>query len=407
MTQPVSTLYGGAHLFREGTPEKLARLARSFAEAEVGTDERYAAVFGLAPALASEVRTRVAGRLAARAVDDLRVDFEDGYGVRGDDAEDADADAVADALAREDAAGRLPRRVGVRVKAFSGDTEARAERTLVRVVSRLPKLPEGFVVTLPKPASPGEVSRLASVLSSVEAARSLPRIPVELMVEEPRALYGVDGRLALPSLVEAGRGRVTGLHLGTYDLTASLGVVASHQTTDHPLADHARALMLFAFAGSGVELSDGATTELPIAPHKGAELGDRERVENRAAVDRALRVHFDAVTRSLRMGLYQGWDLHPAQLVARYAAVVAFFLGARPAMERRLLAFLDRAAQATRVGTAFDDAATGRGLVAFFVRGLDAGAFDEGDLASLGVPLAALRAGDLVALSETRRRPVW
>ena len=67
--------------------------------------------------------------------------------------------------------------------------------------------------------------------------------------------------------------------------------------------------------------------------------------------------------------LLSSWDLHPAQLPSRYAAVYAFYLSALDAATRRLRAFIDKAAQATLVGDVFDDAATGQGLLNFFVRG--------------------------------------
>ena len=44
--------------------------------------------------------------------------------------------------------------------------------------------------------------------------------------------------------------------------------------------------------------------------------------------DQFRRMHFDDVRHSLRHAYYQGWDLHPAQLPTRYAAVYSFFLEA-------------------------------------------------------------------------------
>jgi hypothetical protein len=102
-------------------------------------------------------------------------------------------------------------------------------------------------------------------------------------------------------------------------------------------------------------LSDGSSNMLPIPPH----------------VQEAWKRHFDDVTHSLVNGFYQGWDLHPAHLPTRYAAVYAFYLSARPAATVRLNNFFTKAAKA---GAAFDDAATGQALVNFFNRGLSCGA---------------------------------
>ena len=90
-------------------------------------------------------------------------------------------------------------------------------------------------------------------------------------------------------------------------------------------------------------------------------------------------MHFDDVRHSLVGGFYQGWDLHPAQLVTRYAALYSFFLeGIEPA-GARLRNFVDKAAQATLVGNVFDDAATGQGLLNFFLRGMNSGAVTEAE----------------------------
>ena len=97
---------------------------------------------------------------------------------------------------------------------------------------------------------------------------------------------------------------------------------------------------------------------------------------------RAWRLHADDVRHSLVNGFYQGWDLHPAQLPTRYAAVYAFFLEGLDAASERLRNFVDKAAQATLVGDVFDDAATGQGLLNFFLRGINCGAITRGGSAS-------------------------
>jgi hypothetical protein len=80
---------------------------------------------------------------------------------------------------------------------------------------------------------------------------------------------------------------------------------------------------------------------------------------------------------SLERAYYQGWDLHPAQLPIRYATVFEFFLEGLDAATERLGSFIDKAGQATLVGDVFDDAATGQGLLNFFLRGMACGAITE------------------------------
>ena len=94
----------------------------------------------------------------------------------------------------------------------------------------------------------------------------------------------------------------------------------------HPAATSRKHVMQVALAGTGIWLSDGATNIMPI--------GARE------VVHRAWRLHAEHVRHSLVNGFYQGWDLHPAQLPTRYAAVYAFFLEGLDAASERLRNFV-------------------------------------------------------------------
>jgi hypothetical protein len=193
-------------------------------------------------------------------------------------------------------------------------------------------------------------------------------------------------------------------HFGTYDYTANCDITAAHQRMSHPACDFAKHMMKVAFAQTGVMLSDGATNIMPIAPHKGKDLSADQKRENQAAVFSAWRLHADDVRHSLVNGFYQGWDLHPAQLVPRYGAVYAFFLdGFAPASER-LKNFVDKAAQATLVGDVFDDAATGQGLLNFFVRGLTSGALTMDEARESGLTLEELQGRSFLKIVEGRRR---
>ena len=115
-------------------------------------------------------------------------------------------------------------------------------------------------------------------------------------------------------------------------------------------------------------------------------------------MQRAWRLHAAHVRHSLVAGFYQGWDLHPAQLVPRYAAVYAFFLEGLAAASERLKHFVAQAAQATRVREVFDDAATGQGLLNYFLRAVNCGALTEDE----AVEMSGLTLADLHAKSFTR-----
>jgi hypothetical protein len=104
--------------------------------------------------------------------------------------------------------------------------------------------------------------------------------------------------------------------------------------------------------------------------------------ENGRVVRDAWKVHYESIRHAMANGFYQGWDLHPAQLVSRYAATFAFFIEGLDAAGARLKNFVAKSAQATRVGAAFDDAATGRGLVNFFRRAVNCGAITHDEVAA-------------------------
>lgn len=406
--QPAHVVYGGAQLFSAGIAAKLGAAARRAAETHAPDPASFAHALGLGgdAEFHHVVHRRVLDKLRRAPVEDYRVDFEDGYGPRPDDEEDRDARRVGGAMAEGLAAGSLPGAVGIRIRPLGPATAARALRTLDLLLGALAgatggALPPGFAVTLPKVDAAEQVSALAAALDRIERRERIAAgtTRIEIMVETPRALVAADGRVALPALVAAGAGRVRGAHVGPFDYTASLGIAPAHQDGRHPACDFARGLMQASLAGTGVWLADGPTATLPVGPHRdppdGAPLALTQLDENRAAVHRAWRRHHEDVRASLRLGFPQGWDLHPAQLVSRWAAVFAFHLEGRGDAARRLRAFLGNAARATLAGTAFDDAASGRALVGFFARGLACGAFDDGDAQAAGVPAAALRSGSL------------
>ena len=438
--QPVHTVYGGAHLFRAETTRRLGSLALD-AMAAYGRDPlelalalgyvKDAAALGAGadalgrefasdadglrrqnPAawLACAVHERVSRKLEREAVEDFRIDFEDGFGARPDAEEDAVAKQAALELARGLESGSLPPFIGIRIKSFSEEWAARGARTLEIFLGELlaatgGALPEPFLITLPKVTIPEQPRVLVQLLELLEARHGLRRgaLRVELMVEQTQALIGPDGRCPLPDLVAACGARCFGAHLGTYDFTASCNLTAAYQTMRHPLCDLAKGMMVLALGGTGLFLSDGATNVMPTGPHKGSALAADALEQNRRVVHGAWRLAHDNIRHSLEGGFYQGWDLHPAQLPVRYATTYAFFLEGFTAAADRLRNFIDKAAQATLVGDVFDDAATGQGLLNYFVRAHNCGAISDAELALTGLTLDEFHLRSFAKILASRR----
>ena len=390
--QPVHTVFGGAHLFRAGVAERFQERALQALTAYAPDARALGDVFGLeSDELAAAVFSRVREKLLREPVEDYRIDFEDGYGVRADAEEDGHAAAAANEVVAGISAGSLPWRVGIRVKALDAAGRKRSVRTLRLFISTVMeaagRLPSNFIVNLPKITSVEQVREFAQLLAACERESGLAEraLRFEAMVETPQIVMGADGRSPLPLLVAAADGRLTGAIFGAYDFTAALGITASQQSLLHPACDFARNMMLVGLAGSTVQLSDGATAVLPIGGHEAtgrSALTAAQMEDNRRTVHAAWRVHAENIRHAMAGGFYQGWDLHPAQLVSRYAATFAFFIEGLDAAGARLKNFVAKSAQATRVGAAFDDAATGRGLVNYFRRALTCGALTSEEVAA-------------------------
>jgi citrate lyase beta subunit len=414
--QPVHTVYGGAHLFAADVARKLGDAALQSLEACAPDPASFARAVGVPEGLAATVYPRVVEKLRREPVEDHRLDFEDGYGNRPDAEEDSHAVAAGGEVAAGMEQGSLPPFIGIRIKPLTEELRARSLRTLdlflTALIARGAALPPGFVVTLPKVTIPEQVTALTVALETLERRLALVpgTIPIELMVETPQSVFGHGGEMALPALVAAARGRCRGAHFGVYDYTASLNITAMHQVPSHPACDFARHAMQVVLAGTGVTLSDGATNVMPVGPHRveagGAPLTYEQTAENRRAVHHAWKTHYDDVRASLRQAYYQGWDLHPAQLPTRYAAVFTFFLEARDEASARLRNFVEKAAQATLVGNIFDDAATGQGLLNFFLRGINCGALTEAEALATGLTLDELHGRSFVKMMDARRRRV-
>ncbi len=375
--QPVHTVYVAADRFTAGTAAAWGTEARRLLAAHAPDGDALAAGMGLADrALAAEVRERVDAKLAAEPVEDLRIDFEDGYGVRGDAEEDQAAVAAAGQVAEAMAAGTLPPFVGLRVKSFWDGLHHRSIRTLDAFLTGLldrtqGRLPAGFVVTFPKVMTPDHVAAFAELLGRLEAALGLPAgaLRFEVQVETTQSVVGQVGEVALRRIAEAGGPALCGAHFGVYDYTAACGLPPAEQRLDHPACDFARHVMQVALAGTGIRLSDGSTNVVPAG-------------DDTASVHAAWRHHAGTVRHSLRHGFWQGWDMHPAHLPSRFATVYAFHLAGLDEVTGRVHAFVE----ASRGGGAggapagvLDEPATVRALVARVRRAVHCGALTAAD----------------------------
>ena len=413
--QPVHTVYGGAQLFRPDTAARLGAIALRALDEYAPDAAALGSALGIGdhPAL-STIHARVREKLEREAVEDFRIAFEDGYGNRPDEEEDNHARAVGEALSQGMKEGTLPPFIGMRIKPLNEELRHRSVRTLEIVLTTLIEaagsLPENFVVTLPKITILPQVQHFVATLERLERKLDLEAgsLRFEVMVETPQIIFDLEGRSLLPRIPEAAGGRLAGAHFGTYDYTAGVNITAAHQRMQHPACDFAKHMMQVAFAGTGVWLSDGSTTVMPVAVHRAGDgagpLSPAQLTENRASVHRAWRMHFQDVHHSLVGGFYQGWDLHPAQIVTRYAALYDFFLTGIDAAAARLSNFVGRAAQATLIGDVFDDAATGQGLLNFFLRGVNSGAITEAEALRLtSLSAEELRGRSFLRIMETRK----
>lgn len=376
--QPVHTVYVPADRYAPALPREWGAAAL---EAVAGHGGMAAVVreLDVPEEFAADVASRVSAKLEAEPIEDLRLDFEDGYGDRGDDAEDADVVRAAARIAAAVEEGTAPACIGIRFKCFEAPTRGRGIRSLDLFLTSLldaGDLPDGLVLTLPKVTAVAQVEAMAHICDRFERHHGLApgRLRFEVQVETPQIVLGPDGTSPLAAAIHAAGGRVSGLHYGTYDYSASLGIAAAYQSMEHPAADHAKNVMQVAAAQTGVRLSDGSTNILPV--------GDAD------AVRAAWRLSARLTRRSLERGYYQGWDLHPAQLVPRFVANTLFYREGLASATTRLRDYVQRIE-----GAVMDEPATARALAAFVSRGVACGAATADEVAdAAGIDLAALTA---------------
>lgn len=406
--QPVHTVYVPAdQAVREGAGlvSEWGATAVATATGTTGEDdpvralESIAGQLGVPEEIAGEVAERAADKLRTEPIEDLRIDFEDGFTQRAiafvDREADEDAKAVESAgiLAQwlTASAGTAPGFTGIRIKSFDPSVRNRGLRTLVIVLTELAargvlqealeSRPRSLRITLPKVQHHLQVAAFVEALEQIEKALDLPRIPFEIQIETPQAILCSDGSAEATRILTAGRDRVLSLHYGTYDYSASLGVDAADQSLEHPVADHAKDILLVATSTIGVELSDGSTNRIPT--------GSPEQVLE------GWRNHFRLVDRHLHRGIRQGWDLHPNHLVTRHLATVAYFRSNWEASAERLRAYVDG-----DTSQWMDEPATAKALAGYLNRAHACGAISDVELSTTTVG-----PDDLHSLILTGRTP--
>ncbi|MCE4948970.1 MULTISPECIES: DUF6986 family protein [Streptomyces] len=376
--QPVHTVYVPGDAFTAGTIRSWGDQALAMLDEHAPDAGALAAVLGISDDLAGPVYDRVRAKLEREPVEDLRIDFEDGYGLRSDAEEDEAAARAAALVAAayrggtsrpEAGGGTAAPYMGIRMKCMEAAVRDRGIRTLDVFLTGLMAaggLPEGLVLTLPKVTYVEQVTAMARLLDAFEETHALTpgRIGFEIQIETTQSILGADGRATVARMIEAAEGRATSLHYGTFDYSASCGVSAAYQASDHPVADHAKAVMQVAAAGTGVRVSDGSTNVLPVGPT--------------AQVHDAWRLHHGLTRRALARAYYQGWDMHPGHLPTRYAAVYAFYREGLEKAAARLAAYVAKAG-----GDIADEPATAKALSGYLLRGLDCGAVDSDEVARL------------------------
>lgn len=379
--QPVHTLIEGAQHFTADIATRRGAQALLALDDYAPDAHTLGRALGIPEHVALEtIHERVRAKLAREPIEDYRVDFEDGFGVRSDAEEDARVAIVATELSRGIREGTLPPSIGVRVKPLTEELRERSVRTLDLLLTALTKadgLPARWTITLPKVTVVEQVKYFVAVLCALERSLALGdgTLRFSIMVEVPQVILDATGKSLLPQLADVADGRLAGIDFGTYDYTAGLNITASQQRLRHPACDFAKQMMQVAFAGTGIRVADGSTALLPVPVHSGdvTALTDEQLLENVSSVHAGWMIHFADVRHSLANGFYQGWDLHAAQLVSRYAAVSSFYLEGIGIAGARLKTFLDKAKNASLVGGMMDEPATGQGLLGFFLRAIAAG----------------------------------
>lgn len=362
--QPIHTCYVPADKLNVDTPSEWCNQALSTLHEYTPTAAIFSKVVGCQEDQLTEIFDRLKEKLTTQPIEDLRIDFEDGYGRRGDQVEEEHIEKALNILSFL----RMPF-FGIRIKAMEEVTRVRGLKTLERFISgmlRNQNYPDNFIVTLPKVTFPEQVDIMVSACEKIENEHSLPKgtIRFEIQIETTQAILDQQGRATAAQYIDRAKGRLSAFHYGTYDYSAAVGISSAYQTLDHSAADFAKSILQVAIAGTSVRISDGSTNILPI--------GSRDEVHA------AMNNHYRLVRRALERGIYQGWDLHGAQLPTRIAATWIFYRDGLNLASVRLKNYLNSATSGT-----MDEPATALTLSRYFLRGLDCGALQSEEMTKL------------------------
>ena len=171
------------------------------------------------PALSTYASLRKLGR---EAVEDFRIDFEDGFGTRADAEEDATVDAAVAQLAKG-------LEEPVRCRRLSGCGPSHfAPESRRGLCGRLKVFSRRRSNCRTSSWSRCRRSRRSMRLRNSWKRSRRTRVGVELMIETSFSLRN------LTELVERTHGRCRGAHFGPYDYTSSLGITSPNQHLLHP-----------------------------------------------------------------------------------------------------------------------------------------------------------------------------
>ena len=371
--QPIHTAYVPADKLTATTPAQWGEIALATMDEHTPTAKALATAVGADIRGVQEIFDRLGAKIKTQPIEDLRIDFEDGYGRRGDEAEERDLKAAINVFKEL----QTPF-IGIRMKALEAVTRERGLKTLDQFTAGIisnGKYPENFVITLPKVTFPEQVDVMVAALEVIEKAHGLApgTIRFEIQIETTQAIMDQNGSVTAAQYIDRAKGRLSAFHYGTYDYSAAAGISSAYQTLDHPAADYAKSVLQVATAGTTIRISDGSTNILPIG--------------STAQVHAAMHNHYRLIRRCLERGIYQGWDLHGSQLPTRIAANWIFYRDGLAAASLRLRNYLSSAASGT-----MDEPATALTLARYFLRGLDCGAIESSEVERLtGLDEAGLR----------------
>ena len=412
--QPVHTVYGGAQLFASDSVPKLGAIALRAMNQYMPDAATMGSALGISehPALAV-IDKRVRDKLTREPIEDFRIDFEDGYGNRPDAEEDHHAGVVASEVSKGMSGDTLSPFIGLRVKPLNEEMRVRSIRTLDLVLTKLVEnggIPERWVVTIPKVTIIEQVEYTVAVLRQLEHKLGLAdgTLKFELMVETPQIIIDSKGTSLLARARDASDGRLRGAHFGTYDYTAGINITAAHQRMRHPACDFREAFHAGCVCGhrsvavgwidNGDACADPPRCRGRPAAYRAA--AGRECRECARCVEAALRRHPAFACRRILSGMGS------ASGAARHTIRRTVQLLPRRDRRRRSAAqhFVGKAAQATLVGDVFDDAATGQGLLNFFLRGINSGAITEDEaLRMTGLTPDEFRGRSFVRIMKGRK----